>query len=56
MDCGEYQKNNRWLRNRIVLKMTEGDISVRCDEYQNNNSWLRNTIVMEMTEGIVFEG
>ena len=27
MDCGEYQKDNRWLRNRIVMEMTEGIIS-----------------------------
>ena len=24
MDCDEYQKDNRWLRNRIVMEMTEG--------------------------------
>ena len=27
MDCGEYQKDNRWLRNRVLVKMTEGNIS-----------------------------
>ena len=26
MDWGDYQKDNRWLRNRIVMEMTEGDI------------------------------
>ena len=24
MDCGDYQKDNRWLRNRIVMEMREG--------------------------------
>ena len=24
MYCGDYQKDNRWLRNRIVMEMTEG--------------------------------
>ena len=24
MDCDDYQKDNRWLRNRIVMEMTEG--------------------------------
>ena len=27
MDCDEYQKDNRWLRNRIVMNMTEGIMS-----------------------------
>ena len=27
MDCGDYQKDYRWLRNRVVVKMTEGNIS-----------------------------
>ena len=27
MDCGEYQKDNRWLRNRVLVKMTEGIMS-----------------------------
>ena len=26
MDCGDYQKDNRWLRNRIVMGTTEGVI------------------------------
>ena len=26
MDCDEYQKDNRYLRNRIVMEMTEGDL------------------------------
>ena len=26
MDCGDYQKDNRWLRNWIVMEMTEGVI------------------------------
>ena len=26
MDFGDYQKDNRWLRNSIVVEMTEGDI------------------------------
>ena len=26
MDCGDFQKDNRWLRHRIVMEMTEGDI------------------------------
>ena len=30
MYCGDYQKDNRWLRNRIVMEMTEGVISDRC--------------------------
>ena len=30
MDCSDYQKDNRCLRNRIVMKMTEGDISEGC--------------------------
>ena len=24
MDCSDYQKDKRWLRNRIVMEMTEG--------------------------------
>ena len=27
MNCGEYQKDNSWLRNTIVMEMTEGVIS-----------------------------
>ena len=27
MDCGEYQKDNRWLGNKIVMVMTGGVIS-----------------------------
>ena len=27
MDCDEYQKDNRWLRNRIVMNITEGIMS-----------------------------
>ena len=27
MDCGEYQKDNRWMRYRIVMEMTEGIVS-----------------------------
>ena len=26
MDCGDYQKDNWWLRNWIAMEMTEGDI------------------------------
>ena len=29
MDCGAYQKDNRWLRNRIVMEMMEGVLSER---------------------------
>ena len=29
MNCGEYQKDNRWQRNRIVMEMTEGVLSER---------------------------
>ena len=24
IDCGDYQKDNRWLRNWIAMEMTEG--------------------------------
>ena len=31
MHCGDYQKDNRWLRkNRVVMEMTEGVISEGC--------------------------
>ena len=35
---GEYQRDNRWLRNRILVKMTEGNISEAwIGEYQRDN-------------------
>ena len=38
MDCVECQKDNRWLRNRILVKMTEGNISEAwIGEYQRDN-------------------
>ena len=27
MDCSDYQKDNRWLGNMIMMEMTEGIIS-----------------------------
>ena len=56
MDCGEYQKDNRWLRNKVLVKVTEGNIyegwfMVDYGESQKDNRLLRNRIVKKMTEG-----
>ena len=53
MDCGEYQKDNRWLRNRVLMKVSEGNISERwfMVDYgeSQKDKLLRNRI------GIIFE-
>ena len=61
MDCGKYQKDNRWLRNKVLVKVTEGNIyegwfMVDYGESQKDNRLLRNRIVKKMTEGIMSEG
>ena len=53
MDCDEYQKDNRWLRNRVLMKVSEGNISERwfMVDYgeSQKDKLLRNRI------GIIFE-
>ena len=53
MACGEYQKDNRWLRNRVLMKVSEGNISERwfMVDYgeSQKDKLLRNRI------GIIFE-